>query len=42
MALLKQSAYRSFPQAQYELGQTYEDYNFWGKNLNHSSKKCIY
>lgn len=42
LSFLRKSAYLGFPEAQYDLGQTYEDYNFWGENPNYSFKKCIY
>ncbi len=40
--LVRKSAYVGFPEAQYELGQTYEKYNFWGVNPVYSPKKCVY
>lgn len=39
---LRKSAYAGFTKALYELGQTYEDINFWGINPHYSPKKCIY
>ncbi len=42
LKLLRKSAYLGYSEAQYELGLTYEDYNFWGKNMFYSPRKCIY
>ncbi|WP_163274019.1 tetratricopeptide repeat protein [Dysgonomonas sp. 511] len=42
LTYLRKSAYQGFPLAQYDLGQTYENINFWGKNPNYSPRKCVY
>ena len=41
MSYLRKSAYSGFPEAQYELAQTYENINFWGINPNYSLYNII-
>lgn len=43
LMLLRRAAYSGHPKAQFELGQHYEDMNFWGfNNPEYDIKKCKY
>lgn len=42
VSLLRRSAYLGNPEAQFELGQTYEDINFWGDPTLYNPKKLFY
>lgn len=43
LSLLRKAAYSGHPEAQFELGQHYEDINFWSvNNPNHNPEKCKY
>ena len=40
--LIRKAAYRGNSEAQFELGQHYEDLNYWGGNPNYNPDKCVY
>ena len=42
ISLLRKAAYKGNSEAQFELGQQYEDINYWGENQNHNPRKCLY
>jgi len=42
LTLLKESAYKGYPEAQFELALHYEEINFFGINPNFNSEKCKY
>ncbi len=39
---LKKAAYKGHPIAQFEYGQQFEEYNFFGVNPNYDAKKCFF
>jgi TPR repeat protein len=42
LKLLRKAAYSGNHKAQFELGMTYEDINYWGSNPSCNPEKCIY
>lgn len=42
ISLIRKAAYSGNPDAQFELGQYYEDVNFLGENKFYNPKKCFY
>jgi TPR repeat protein len=42
LKLLRKSAYLGNHKAQFHLGMTYEDTNYWGINPNYDPEKCVY
>jgi TPR repeat protein len=41
IALIEQAANKESPEAQFELGQHFEDINYWGVNSAHDPVKCV-